>query len=274
MTAARVTAIVVTYHTGARLKECLYALKADPEIAEIVLVDNGNPPDTRRWITTFIADCDKAELVRPDTNLGFGQGVNAGAERATGTHLLMINPDAVLRRGSATQMLDAAEGLREPWIVGGRIYDTAGREQRGCRRRELTLWRAITGVIGWNTWTLENTPPPDGPIAMPVISGALFMTSAKGFAELGGFDARYFLHVEDVDLCRRCRAMGGEVVYTPHAGALHYGATSRVSSQTVAQYKADSFKAYLRIWASGPIERALVTILIPVMSLAARLRAG
>ena len=270
---ATVSAIVVSYHTGPRLKECLYALKTDPEIDELVIVDNGNPPDTRRWLDQFVAECEKAQCLRPDSNLGFGQGVNRGAKVASGQALLIINPDAVIRRGSVGALKQAADGLSEPWIVGGRIYDTAGREDRGCRRRELTLPRAMCGAIGWNTWTLERKPAPNGPIAMPVISGAFFLTGRRGFSEIGGFDARYFLHVEDVDLCRRCRAAGGTVIYTPLAGALHYGATSRVSSQTVARYKADSLHTYFMTWARGPVERGLVRVLLPLMRLVSRLRA-
>ena len=271
---AVVSAIVVSYQTGPRLRECLYALWADPAVDEIIIVDNGNPPDKRRWIVNFAGRCDKAELVQPGENLGFGQGVNFGAQLARGDQFLVINPDAVMRQGSVAAMQAAAAGRASPWIVGGRIFDTAGREERGCRRRELTLARALLSAFGWNTWTLENTPPPSGPVPMPVISGAFFLTSAESFWTLEGFDDDYFLHVEDIDLCRRCRAAGGEVIYTPLAGALHYGATSRVSSQTVARHKANGLKTYFLRWAGSPIERGLVRLLVPLMQGLARLRAG
>ena len=87
------------------------------------------------------------------------------------------------------------------------------------------------------------------------------------FLALGGFDEGYFLHVEDVDLCRSVWAGGGTVVYQPRAGVLHYGATSDAPSAVVQAHKADSLAYYFRKWASGPLDRALNAVLIPLLRL-------
>jgi len=271
--APHVTALVVTYQTGPRLKECLYALAAAPDIAASVIVDNGNPAAMREWLDRFVGARPDFTLLRPGENLGFGAAVNLAVKSAGTAQLLVINPDAVIRWGSIGAMQDTAKGLREPWIVGGRIFDLQGREERGARRRELTLWRAMTRVIGWNTWTMEGDPAPSSAIEIPVISGAFFLTSAASFAQLGGFDEGYFLHVEDIDLCRRCREAGGTVMYDPRAGALHYGATSDAPSKIVAGHKADSLERYFKRNAKGWFERACVAALMPLIKLATRLRA-
>ena len=86
---ATVTALVVSYHTGPRLVECLYALKGDPDVAAIVITDNGNPPGTEAWLDAFVAATPKAQIVRLP-NPGFGAGVNAAArpcrERSSPRH--------------------------------------------------------------------------------------------------------------------------------------------------------------------------------------------
>lgn len=269
-----VAALVVSYQTGSRLKECLYALRADPQVDEIILVDNGNPPDMTAWLERFFAREDSGQLITPGVNLGFGAGVNLAARQAEADDLLVINPDALLRWESIEPMIEVARGAAEPCIVGGRIFDIRGREERGCRRRELTLTRAMTRLVGWNTWTLEHTPPPEGPVRMDVISGAFFLMSRDGFQQLGGFDEGYFLHVEDIDLCRRARAMGGEVWYQPQAGALHFGATSDVPSRTVAKHKADSLARYFRKFSRGPLHRIAVEMAIPFIKLITVLRSA
>lgn len=266
----KVSAVVVTYHTGPRLKECLYALSADPDISETVIVDNGNPGDMQDWLTAFCATRPQSKLVAGHGNIGFGAGVNRGVAVAAAEQILVINPDAVLRRGSVAALQKAADGQAEPWIVGGKIFDLFGVEARGPRRRELTLWRAITSMLGWNTWTLEKTKPPRQAIEMPVISGAFFLTSKTGLARLDGFDEGYFLHVEDVDLCRRCREAGGIVVYDPNAAALHYGSTSDAPTEEVTSHKADSLARYFRKFAVGPFEKFIVAITLPIMRLALR----
>jgi GT2 family glycosyltransferase len=270
---APVTAIVVSYHTGPRLKECLWALLSDPAISEIRVVDNGNPDRMRGWLSSFADRHPKVRLMDAGGNIGFGAGVNLGAAGASEGCLLIVNPDAVLKRGSVEIMASAARPLASPWIIGGKIFDLSGDEARGPRRRELTLGRALTTFAGLNTWTLENTLPPPGPVAMDVVSGALMLVDTAGFDRLGGFDERYFLHVEDVDLCRRAREAGGSVVYAPQAGALHYGATSDAPAAAVARHKADSLAYYFRKFASGPIDRALVGVIVPLIRFAILRRA-
>lgn len=256
-----VSAIVVTYRTGPRLKECLYALLADPDVAEIVVVDNGNPPETVNWIIRFCAETSKARRIDSGDNIGFAKAANLGARVAQGPWLLFINPDAVLRWNSIRPMLQAAKGLPSPRLIGGRIFGLDGKEQRGCRRRTLTLARAI----GISRWTLEAAPAPNGPVEMDAVSGALFMMEKTEFQKVGEFDEGYFLHVEDLDLCRRVWASGGKVIYEPSAAALHYGSTADAPSAFIQNHKADGLKRYFNKFASGPLEKLLLRLVLPIM---------
>ncbi|KCZ91570.1 glycosyltransferase family 2 protein [Hyphomonas johnsonii] len=263
-----VSAIVVTYHTGPRLHECLYALRSDPGISETIIVDNGNPAESTAWIDRFVAGSDTVRLVRTGGNPGFGAGVNRGAAAALGDMLLVINPDAVIRRGSIADLLAALEDQPEPALVGGRIFDVSGREARGCRRNTLTLWRAL----GLGKWVLDEMPGPAGPVPVGAVSGAFFLMPRAAFEALHGFDEGYFMHVEDVDLCRRVVEAGGAVIYQPLAGALHYGSTSEVPSPLVQAHKARSLARYFRKFAKGPLERALVGAVSPLIGVALKLR--
>jgi hypothetical protein len=263
---AHVTALVVSYHTGPRLVECLYALKGDPDVSAIVIADNGNPPGTEAWLDAFVASTPKAQLIRL-ANPGFGAGVNAAARRAEGGYLLVINPDCVVRRGSVRPMMEALTGAPAPAIAGGRIFDINGREERGARRETLTLTRAL----GLARWTLDQAPQPRGPIAVGAVSGAFFLIRKADFDQLDGFDEHYFMHFEDVDICRRALEAGGAVIYVPGAGALHYGSTSDVPSAFVTAHKARSLSRYLRKFARGPGERLLIELAAPFIGLAMRL---
>lgn len=262
-----VTALVVSYNTGPRLVECLYALKGDPDVTGIVIADNGNPPGLRAWIDGFVAATPKASVIRLD-NPGFGAGVNAAARQSASDYLLVINPDCIIKRGALRPLIAALDGAPAPAIAGGRIFDLQGREERGARRETLTLARAL----GLGRWTLENEPPPPQPIRVGAISGAFFLMRTGDFNQLDGFDEGYFLHVEDADLCRRALQAGGAVIYVPEAGALHYGSTSEVPSAFVTGHKAKSLARYFRKFAGGPFERLLVELAVPFIGLALKLR--
>jgi len=261
MTLAGTTAIVVSYRTGPRLRDCLYALKSDPQVDGMVIIDNGNPPSDAAWLAETVSGWAKTEAVLQRENIGFGQACNLGAETARGDFLVFVNPDAMLRRASVSALQAARNAQPAPCLVGGKIFGIDGREQRGGRRRELT-WATATGLA---RWTLEAGTPPDDPVPVPVVSGAFFAMTKEDFQSVGGFDARYFLHVEDVDLCRTVRARGGSVIYQPRAAALHYGSTADAPGAVVAAHKADSLTAYFQKWARSPIDHALNALLLPLL---------
>ncbi|MCA8900929.1 MAG: glycosyltransferase family 2 protein [Hyphomonas sp.] len=263
-----ITALVVTYHTGPRLHECLYALKGDPDVTEIIIVDNGNPPEEREWLDRFAAKTTGVSLLRDGTNPGYGAAVNRAAAVAMGEMFLVCNPDCVIKRGAMGPLVEAWRSAPAPAIVGGRIFDLHGVEERGARRNTLTLWNAV----GLGKWALNREPPPEGPVRVGAVSGAFLLVHRADFERLGGFDAGYFLHVEDVDLCRRALEASGSVTYQPLAGALHYGQTSDAPSAVVQAHKAAGLKRYFRKFPGGPLERIAAAILVPLLGLALRFR--
>ncbi len=278
-----VSAVVVSYRTGPVLMDCLHALEADPDVHQIILVDNGNPPATLARVETLAAMSAKLKVIGKGENRGFAAGVNMGVYASRGDRLLIINPDAVLRRGSVAALETAHAMGAEPVIAGGRIFGMNGVEQRGGRRRRLTMASAMATFLGLGVLRVlhpgfvsinrNNEPPPLGPTPMEAVSGALMYMSRDGFARLNGFDEGYFLHVEDLDLCRRAEADGGSVVYTPHAAALHEGATSDEVSQVVEGHKAAGLSRYFRKFASSGGERMLAGVIGPVITLALMARA-
>ncbi len=281
--APKVSAVVVSYRTGEVLLDCIGALVADPAVDEIVLVNNGNPVEMLERVEDAYGGSGKLVIVGGGENRGFAAGVNLGAAKAQGGRLLVLNPDAVLNPGSVEALETALAGAAEPAVVGGRIHDEDGKEQRGARRRRLTMRSAAATFLGLE-WlkslnpgfvniNRNDEPAPDGPVPMDAVSGALMYFSASGFRRLGGFDDGYFLHVEDLDLCRRAEAEGGTVIYTPLASALHHGATSDATSLFVERHKGAGLNRYFRKFAETPGEKAVARMLGPVIGFLLVMRA-
>lgn len=269
-------AIVVTYFTGPSLWLCLDACRRSGA-AQIIVVSNGNSTATMEALKIREAADPTVKLVSGHGNIGFSKGCNLGVEYVHVPNLLFINPDAVLMNGAAQLMLDALAPLPVPSIVGGRLLNENLTEQRGARRGELTpasafasmtgLWRLRKWVPSFQNMHWEHLPLPESPVEVPAVSGACMMMRQADFDALGGFDEKYFLHVEDLDICRQARRKGGKVVFHPQAQLLHFGSTSKANILLVNWHKATGLVRYFFKFAHNAGETALVAVLmLPIVA--------
>ena len=270
----RISVVMVSYMTGPALHESVAAVLDDPDIYELVLVDNGSTEAGRQAINRLIVADDRVRLLQGQGNIGFAKGCNYGATFATGELLLFLNPDAVITPGSARLLAETGKIQDTPWIVGGLLRNTEGREQRGSRRRELTPISAFISFTGLHLLPgvksihMEDEPMPHTPSDVDIVSGAFMMMNRETFDVLDGFDENYFLHVEDIDVCRRVRDKGGRVIFHPKASVMHYGSTSDVRRQTVEFEKLKGFIYYFRQHADGLTGRVFSIFSIPLMVVA------
>ena len=128
-------------------------------------------------------------------------------------------------------------------IVGATIVDANGRYEPASRRRDPLLRRALatmsglSRVAGFDSTSVQN-PARDGIEDVDAISGAVMTISADMFRLVGGFDEGYFLHCEDLDLCRRVRDLGARVVCANGVRVIHAkGTSSRRRPVFVAMHK-------------------------------------
>jgi GT2 family glycosyltransferase len=167
-----------------------------------------------------------------------------------------------------------------PCIVGARVLNIDGTEQRGARRGEVTPVTTLLSLTrlahlrpfrGFEIHH-QDDPTPDHPISVPTISGACFAMTRADFSAMGGFDEGYFLHVEDVDLCWRVRKSGGLVLFHPGARVVHLGSTSHTSPMKVEFWKGLGLVRYFRKRANNPGRAVLANVLAPLIMLVSVLR--
>lgn len=271
-----ISVLVVTFWTGPFLYKCVTSVLAQTDIAELIIIDNGNPAEARAALLRLTDMDERVQIVVNKTNIGFGRAINQAARLATGARLLILNPDAEIQSDTIAELTRAATPLSGAWLIGGRVLHPDGQEQRGSRREELTLWSAAVTFSGLGKLEpllpflrsvhRERDPLPDAPRPQAVVSGAFMFTPRTTFWALGGFDEGYFLHVEDIDLCRRLRAAGGVVIHAPKAKIVHKGSTSQVSIFFVEWHKAKGLIRYFRKFARNPLEAALAWIAGPAIA--------
>lgn len=263
-----ISVIMVSYQTGPALLEAVSAVMTADDIDELILVDNGNPKSARDALWALIGRSPKVRIAQGHGNIGFGSACNYGAALSSGQHLLFLNPDTVIAPGIAAKLSDAGKTLPPPWIIGGILRDSEGEEQRGSRRAAITPWLALCSFIGLDGMNRHKEPMPEGLTSMPTISGAAFMMSRESFDWIGGFDENYFLHVEDIDLCRRVRLTGGQVYVLPDANIIHHGATSNAAALTIEGYKLKSFIRYFWTYSDAFWAKLICLLAIPFLAMA------
>lgn len=270
-----VSVIMVVYRTGEALPGALQRVLDDPEVDEFIVIDNGSTPEEAAAIDAAVAADSRITLLRGQGNVGFARGANMGAQAAHGRTLVFLNPDAFLEPGCAGVLAETLAGEAAPCLVGARVLNPDGHEQRGARRGEVTpvttllsLTR-LSRLASFRRFEIhhEEDEAPDAAVPVPTISGACFAMRRFDFVELGGFDTGYFLHVEDVDLCWRVRGSGGQVLFQPRAQVVHLGSTSKTHPMKVEFHKGVGLARYFRKRADTPGRRILAHILaLPIIA--------
>jgi GT2 family glycosyltransferase len=277
----RISVIVVVYRTGPALLEAIQRVLSEPLAREFVLVDNGSTAEESAWMRNAARDYSHVKLIEGHGNVGFARGCNMGARASSGDILVFLNPDAFLQEGCLRSL---AEGVRQgprPCLVGARVLNPDGTEQRGARRGEVTPVTTLTSLLKLsNRFSVlkrfdihhETEPAPCGRIQAPTISGAGFAMTRQDFESLGGFDEDYFLHVEDIDLCWRVRKAGGAVWFDPDANVVHLGSTSQTDPLKIEIWKGVGLVRFFAKRADNPRRVLAAHLLAPAILAAALVR--
>ena len=249
-----VTVVMVVFHTGQVLAKSVRRVLREEMVDELVLIDNGSTEEEQAVLDEAARE-PNVTLIRGHGNVGFARGANMGAGAAHGRVLIFLNPDALLQSGCVGALKNALSVQVRPCIVGARVLNPDGTEQRGARRGEVTpvttllsLTRLSQRLRAFRGFEIhhEDDLVPGEPLPVPTISGACFAMTRADFADMGGFDTGYFLHVEDVDLCWRVRKSGGDVLFQPAARVTHLGSTSRSHPVKVEFHKGVGLARYFR----------------------------
>lgn len=265
----RVTAIIVTRNTGQSLELCLRSAMAEPWIDEVIVVDNGNPPNVRSALRALQADRRDVKLIQTEQEVSLAAACNLGAAKARGRWLLFLDPHVVLQRGAVARMAAAGGEARQPWIVGGRLMDTNGKDRPAARAGALNVWSAVAVAIDWPakspTPKKKGKQPdlisPPAPTQVAAVSGAFMLIPSADFHDLGGFDEGFATDAADLDLCRRAGEAGGSVLFEPAASGVQFAGAAR------GRKKAQGLARFAAKIARTPVERAFAVVAGPAFAL-------
>ncbi len=249
-----VTILMVLADSGTSALDAASRALAAPECVELIILDNASTDGIPQRLIALGEMDSRLRVVSMGSNFGFGVAMNHGAAIASGDWLLLLNPDCQLETDTLTRMLEVAS---DGAMVGAVVCDTDGRHDPAAWRRAPTVIRVLCTMTGlarlesyWRVFAGVNRRDalPVSAVPAEVVSGAIMLLPRGAFAAIGGFDAGYFLHFEDVDLCARIRSAGIPLTMAGSIRVLHAkGGSSSGRGLMVARHKHRGLLRYLRL---------------------------
>jgi N-acetylglucosaminyl-diphospho-decaprenol L-rhamnosyltransferase len=224
--------VAVNFNSGHQLRKCLESVKGTGQdnfiLSRVVVVDNSSVDASSENLVDF-----EFQLIikRNETNRGFAAACNQGAEGSSADYLLFLNPDTLLYEDSLDRPVAFMEhpSNREVGIVGIQLIDECGHISRTCARfpNPLRLFAQILGLdriaprlfLSHFMWEWDHKESRE----VDQVMGAFFLIRRKLFEELNGFDERFFVYFEDLDLSFRAHRAGWRSFYMSDVKTFHKG---------------------------------------------------
>lgn len=200
--------VIVNYNSGDRLGRLLDALTDAAH--DVCVVDNASRDGSARSAVR-----DGVRLIPNPRNVGFAGAANAGAQEAAGAWILFLNPDVHPAPGDLDALLreiPADAGAVAPLQVDERGHPRPESGGHAPSLARFSAWAVIPRRWRGDRGPWLAPPFPADDVDLDWISGAALAVRREDFESLGGFDERFFLYQEDVDLCERLRERGRRVV--------------------------------------------------------------
>ena len=214
--------IIVNYNTADMLVRCLHSIRSQSfNNPEVIVVDNASQDNSLEVIKGFSA---WIKVIANKRNLGFAKANNQALKISNGKYIYFLNPDTELKEGTFNAIIEFMKFNPEVGIAGTRIVNPDGSYQPSIERHypgERHSKGELSGLKGDIAWVL----------------GASMIARRIVLRDVGGFDERFFIYGDDLDICLSVRKAGWSIGYIPNAVVVHWGGASEQNTLPVELWK-------------------------------------
>jgi GT2 family glycosyltransferase len=207
--------IIINYKTKELTKNCINSVffNFSKNNFEIILADNASKDGSVEMLKNDFGE--KIKLIANSENKGFGPANNQGAKLAKGEYLFLLNSDTIIKNNILLELEKFLIKNKDVGIVAPKLFLKDGSEQPfafGDYPRLLSL-----------IFEKFKKPPKylNGPFEVEWVSGAALIIRRELFKQLGGFDEKFFMYFEDIDLCKRVKEMNYKIFVNPKISLTH-----------------------------------------------------
>lgn len=233
---------IVNFNSGTLLEKCLDSIQRFPPNCdyETIVVDNNSMDGSQ----TTALKRKRVILIQNGRNDGFAMANNQIFDMAQGEYYLMLNADTEVRNGALNALLGCADANPVAGLISAKLVNPDGTTQVGfnvrCFPRMATavaqlllfdeIWPRNPLTRSAGCFDMDYTQAQK--VEQPAASALLYRRTA--WEKIGGFDEQFLNWYNDVDLCRRVKEGGWDILYCPKSEIMHYGGMSAVSLDMTA----------------------------------------
>lgn len=230
----KLSVIILNYNVRYFLELCIKSVQAAiTEIdAEIIVIDNNSSDDSCAMVKELFPN---VRLLENKDNVGFSRANNQGVAIAKGGYVCILNPDTVVAEDTFYQLINFSDSTKNVGIVSCKLIDGAGRFLPESKRNVPTRLVAIKKLIGFSKGYYVSNINKNELGKAPVFVGAFMLLKRKLYEEVGGFDERYFMYGEDIDLSYSMLKAGYDNYYYGKTTVVHYKGESTLKDEVYAK---------------------------------------
>ncbi len=215
-----VIAIILNYMRPDDTIDCIDSLKKSSySPLQLIVVDNASTDDSVMRIRAVYPDI---KILQSENNLGYAGGMNLGiryAVKFSPEYLLIVNSDTIADSGYVSKLVNALSQRTRAAAASGTIYYYPDTTKIWYAGGELKYWRA-SGFTNRSYPHVNNTGSQDIQ-DVTFISGCAFLLRVSAIHAIGLFDERFFMYLEDTEMCSRLAYNNFEMIYVPEAILFH-----------------------------------------------------
>jgi len=229
---ASIDVVIVNWNSGDLLARCLASVDryGASYVHSLVVVDNASEDRSGGDARTFKATSSRYRCILNATNRGFAAACNAGARDCQAEFILFLNPDCEVFADTFDNLMAAVRTSDSSYAAFG--AQLVGRDRavaRTCARQPKArhFWVKVLGLDRLSASRIHSHIMAEWPHGetrdVEHVIGAFYLVRTAVFRALGGFDERFFVYLEDLDLSRRILHCGHRIRYLSGVRAFHEG---------------------------------------------------
>ncbi|SIT98057.1 Glycosyltransferase, GT2 family [Epilithonimonas bovis DSM 19482] len=227
----KVSVIIVHYQVPGFLKNCIFSIQENflGFDYEIIVVDNHSPDPS--W-KALMDEFPQVHFVLLDENLGFSKANNLGVKQAKAEYVYILNPDTEIEGDYFKEVLDFADSQDALGAVGLRMHNAKGlflpESKRSVPALVNSFEKLFTKLSNDSKTYYRNDIDETDIAEVDIMTGANLLMKKTVYEEVGGFDERYFMYGEDIDLCYTILQRGYKNYYYGRYAILHHKGESTI----------------------------------------------